>query len=178
MTYIKSRCNIGAAAVATVILAFVSGKSFAMPWSWDMFTQPSYKAQKGPAITRPAGTIPFNKRPLKLKDRSEAVSVINPFKPAAESVERGRAKFTTYCAVCHGNSGKGDGTVGKKYVPPTDLTSKYVQDKTAGDIFYTITYGGLAVMPAYGDSVSEEDRWHIVNYIKYALGAKKSDVSK
>lgn len=178
MTYIKSRGNIGTAAVAALILAFVSGESFAMPWSWDMFTQPSYKAQEEPALTRPSGTIPFNKRPIKLKDRSEAVSVINPFKPAAESVERGRVQFAVYCAVCHGNSGKGDGAVGKKYVPPTDLTSKYVQDKIAGDIFYTITYGGLAIMPAYGDSVSEEDRWHIVNYIKYTFGAKKPDVSK
>jgi mono/diheme cytochrome c family protein len=180
MTYNKSKSEFGAyvVAVTAVIMTFVSVESFAMPWSWDMFTQPSHKAQEEPALSRPEGTIPFNKRPIKLKDRSEAVSVVNPFNSTTESVERGKVKFTIYCAVCHGNGGKGDGTVGKKYVPPTDLTSKYIQDKMAGDIFYTITYGGLAIMPAYGDSVSEEDRWHIVNYIKDTFGTKKSNVSK
>jgi S-disulfanyl-L-cysteine oxidoreductase SoxD len=160
MTYNKSKSEFGAyvTAVSAVIMAFFSAESFAMPWSWDMFTQPSHKAQEGPAITRPAETIPF--------------------KLTVESVERGKVQFITYCAVCHGNSGKGDGTVGKKYVPPTDLTSKYVQDKMAGDIFYTITYGGLAIMPAYGDSVSEEDRWHLINYIKYTFGENKPDVTK
>lgn len=152
--------------------------SYSMPWSWDMFTQPSHKAQEEPALSRPEGTIPFNKRPIKLKDRSEAVSVINPFKSTTESIERGKLKYTTYCAICHGDGGKGDGVVGKKYVPPTDLTSEYVQDKPTGDLFFTITYGGLAIMPSYGDSLPEEDRWHIINYIKNTFAPGKTIVSK
>jgi len=63
--------------------------------------------------------------------------------------------------------------VGKKYIPPTDLTMDYVQNKPDGDIYYTITNGGLAVMPSYGDSVPKMKRWDMINYIKHGLGKAK-----
>ena len=175
---LKELTRIRAIALSAALAALVPAAAFAMPWSWDMFTQPSHKAQEEPALSRPAGTEPFNKMPIRFKDRAEAAKFKNPADPAIESIERGKAKYTVYCATCHGDGGKGDGIVGQKYVAPTDLTGEYVQGKAAGDIFYTITYGGLAIMPAYGDSVPEEDRWHIVNYIKDAFSLKKGRADK
>ncbi|MBI5492452.1 MAG: cytochrome c [Deltaproteobacteria bacterium] len=146
----------------------------AMPWSWDMYSQPSYKAQEDLPPQKPQGTVPTKGR-TNIKERVDAVRIKNPMEPKLASIERGEARFNIYCATCHGDGGKGDGVVGQKYVAPTDLTSDYVQAKPDGDIFYTITYGGLAIMPSYGDSVPAEDRWHIVNYIKHGLngGAQK-----
>jgi len=141
----------------------------AMPWSWDLFNQRSHKAQEDEAPATPEGIVPA-KGILYVKDRADAVRLKNPFADASrESIARGLNRYTIYCATCHGTTGHGDGPVGQKYITPTDLTSDYVRTKPDGDIYYTITHGGLAIMPSYGESVSPEDRWHIVNYIKHAL---------
>lgn len=180
MRYIRSKSELGvyAAAIAAALMTFVSGEALAMPWSWDMFTQPSHKAQEKPPLKRPENTVQFNKTPLNLTDRASSAGIKNPVGATEASIQRGRLKYNTYCATCHGDMGKGDGLVGQKYVPPTDLSGEYVQSKPAGDIFYTITKGGLAIMPSYRDSILEEDRWHIVNYIKDAFGPKKAGGGK
>ncbi len=144
----------------------------AMPWSWDMFEQPSEQGQERPALAVPEGTVPFGGRLSYAADRGAAQTIVNPVPVTKASLERGKYKYETYCATCHGAGGKGDGKVGKKYIPPTDLTSAYVQGKPGGDIFYTITNGGMAIMPPYGDAMEQIDRWHIVNYIKNVLGGE------
>lgn len=159
-----------ALAVIAAVAMMVPCDVLAMPWSWDMFKQPNHRAQKEEAPPQPEGTVPITGRPYFAKDRAGAVKLKNPFTADKASVELGRAKYTTYCATCHGETGKGDGIVGQKYVTPTDLTGEYVQKKPDGDIFFTITNGGLAIMPSYGDSVQTDDRWHIINFIKNALG--------
>ena len=141
----------------------------AMPWSWDMFNQKSHKAQEDAAPATPEGIVPASGI-LYVRDRGDSARLENPFSEAAdESIARGRERYGIYCATCHGETGHGDGLVGQKYITPTDLTTEYIRSKPDGDIYYTITYGGLAIMPSYGESMSAEDRWHIVNYIKHAL---------
>lgn len=160
-----------------ILAAFVSialpAAAYAMPWSWDMFDQPSHKAQEEPYPAIPEGSVTTTADPF-IKDREAAAKLKNPVAPSPESIERGKAKYETYCLTCHGATGIGDGPVGQKYIPPTDLSSDYVQAKPDGDIYYTIKYGGLAVMPLYGDSVAPEDRWYIINYIKHVLKQKNT----
>jgi mono/diheme cytochrome c family protein len=156
-------------ALFLVLLALPATVS-AMPWSWDLFEQISEQAQESPALATPKGTIPFGGKLSYTTDRASAQKLVNPAEPTKASLERGKYKYDTYCATCHGASGKGDGPVGKKFVPPTDLTGAYVQDKTGGDIYYTITKGGMFIMPPYDDSMDQIDRWHIVNYIKNVFG--------
>ncbi len=154
--------------VALLILS-VPVAALAMPWSWDMFDQPGHRAQKDVAPPMPEGTVTTEGRYFYARDRSAAAGIKSPVKPGPESLKRGKFKYGIHCSTCHGATGKGEGLVGQKYVPPTDLTGEYVQSKTKGDIFYTITNGGLAIMPGYADSMDPIDRWHIVNYIKHAL---------
>ncbi|MDP2688618.1 MAG: cytochrome c [Deltaproteobacteria bacterium] len=140
-----------------------------MPWSWDMFSQPSHKAQEDIAPATPEGIVPASGVTF-VRERADAGKLANPFNEATDdSVKRGKNRYGIYCATCHGDTGHGDGPVGQKYITPTDLTTDYIRTKPDGDIFYTITYGGLAIMPSYGESVAPEDRWHIVNYIKHSL---------
>ncbi len=138
----------------------------ALPWSQDMFIQPSVKAQEDLPPSPPKGTAPFQRREKGIRNRWEAATAQNPVTSDIRSVARGKTVFETYCLVCHGAKGAGDGIVGKKFLPPTDLSDQYVQEKPDGDIYYTITYGGLAVMPRYGDAIPPEDRWHLINYIR------------
>lgn len=167
--------GITAIACALAIILSVTvfaGNASAMPWSWDLFNQPNHRAQKEPAPPQPEGTVTTAGKPYYAKDRDAAAKLRNPFPADSTSVERGKARYTIFCATCHGDGGKGDGLVGQKYVAPTDLTSDYVQTKPDGDIFFTITNGGLAIMPSYADSVPADDRWHIVNYIKNSFKGK------
>ncbi len=147
----------------------VPALAYAWPWSWDMYHQRNHRAQEEPAPPQPDGIVSIEGKPFFAKDRAEAATLKNPVKPTPEALKKGRSLFRIYCLPCHGATGHGDGLVGKKYIPPTDLTSDYVQNKPDGDIFYTITNGGLAVMPSYGDSVDKMDRWYIVNYILHQL---------
>lgn len=160
--------------LVALILIALPAAAFAMPWSWDMFDQPSHKAQEEPYPAIPEGSVTINADPA-IKDRGAAAKLKNPVPMSDESVKRGRERYETFCLTCHGATGVGDGPVGQKYVPPTNLTDGYVQGKPDGDIFYTIKYGGLGIMPLYGDSVASEDRWHIINYIKREFKQKKSE---
>ncbi len=147
--------------------------SMALPWSKDMFNQPSVKPQETTPLPVPAGTVSNKGIDKGIDNRAKAVNIINPMKPDKTSIARGEAMYNIYCAVCHGTSGKGDGIVGQKFIPPTDLTGKYIKIKPDGDIYFTIRYGGLAVMPRYGDAIPPIDRWHIINYIRTGFPDKR-----
>ncbi|MEK7773871.1 MAG: cytochrome c [Deltaproteobacteria bacterium] len=161
------------AILITLLFVLMPEAVFAWPWSWDMFTQPAHKAQKDLPPAMPAGAVPTTGGPFfKVKTKDEAVNLLNPVSPADASLERGEVLYNTYCVICHGTTGHGDGTVGKKYMTPTDLTSDYVKKLPDGIIFLSITRGNLGKddkMPGYGEAISPEDRWHIVNYIKNVL---------
>lgn len=157
---------------SVLLSVFTPDFSWGMPWSKDMFDQPSMKAQEEISPFIPDGIVPTKGKTLPIKNRDEAIKLKNPFAPTDRSIAWGKVLYNSYCALCHGETGHGDGRVGEKYVTPTDLTDEYVQNKPDGDIYYTITYGGLAVMPLFGDAISPEDRWHIINYIKSVIGRK------
>ena len=82
-------------------------------------------------------------------------------RPAAESVESGRALFMTFCASCHGALGRGDGSVaGDLRTPPADLTQLATRN---GGVFnaariHNIVDGravrahGTMEMPVWGDA--------------------------
>ena len=154
-------------------MTFGSGNAAAWPWSWDMFYQPSHRAQKDAAPPPPAGSVPAGGTLPSAKTRADAAKLKNPEIPTPVSIEHGKEKYETYCFVCHGSDGKGDGPVGKKFVRPADLTGAYIQNKPDGDIYYTIEHGGMFIMPGYGDSVVPKDRWKIINYIKFVFGKKQ-----
>ncbi|MCG8433335.1 MAG: c-type cytochrome [Gammaproteobacteria bacterium] len=153
--------------------------SWAFPWDKDMRDQPSVKPQETVVHTN-ASSVPVDGKreilppPKDLKEivfaRLEAGALGNPNDPSEESLARGQELYEIHCASCHGDEGRGDGPVGKKYVPtPMDLTILYVQNQPDGQLYYTITNGGL-IMPHYRDSIASSGRWDIVNYIKEVLG--------
>jgi mono/diheme cytochrome c family protein len=130
----------------------------------DMAQQPSPAPSAGPQAPV-EGTLPTHGRfPL---DRSqlEVLYPTNPLSSTEEVVEDGRQEFSTYCAPCHGPTGKGDGPVSAKFIPPTDLASPFIQENADGWFYGTIR-NGIRLMPRYGTELSSHQSWQIVAFIR------------
>lgn len=145
----------------------------------DMMDQPALKAQdhepsnptKASSRLPPEGTVPVGYTPYKYAGNAAeaAAKLKNPYagKMTAEILELGRTKFETYCAICHGFGGAGDGTVAPKMaLKPPPLISDKIKGVSDGAIFHIIT-DGQGVMSSYAyQLVNENDRWAIVNYVR------------
>ena len=161
-----------------VVGLLLSANVLALPWDKDMVDQPAEKATEdkvnsadtsvptegGEYLTAPIGVLGL------IQARTAAgASLENPVPPTAESLLAGQELYEIHCAPCHGRTGLGDGLVGQKFLPPpVDLTVAYVQSQPDGQIFYTLTYGSVA-MPYYRDSLTIEQRWQVVNFLKEVL---------
>ena len=91
----------------------------------------------------------------------------NPIPPSSESVYAGRALYETHCLLCHGVGGAGDGpSAATMNPPPADLVV-HVPLHPDRALFEFVRDGisGTA-MPALGDTLSDEEMWHIINYIQ------------
>lgn len=144
----------------------------AVPWFDHMIKSrvPSpYQRADIPRTTVP-GTVPItgsepnDSALFKSGNATLADKLVNPTNPEA-TLAKGDTLFHTYCAVCHGTAGAGDGTVGPKVGAPSLLTDR-ARGYSDGYIYSIIRYG-RGVMPRYGDKVYQhEDRWAIVNYLR------------
>ncbi len=90
---------------------------------------------------------------------------------AMRDVFEGKKLYTTFCELCHGETGKGDGflsTSGKLPVKPGDLTQERLVQSARGELFHVVTVG-YGLMGAYGPALSERDRWKIIEYVKVKI---------
>lgn len=149
----------------------------ALPWNDDMKDQASTKTQEAEVVL-PAESVPSDggeldgpaDLPELVRARLKAGEQLsNPLSASEADDQRAADKYKIYCGVCHGVAGAGDGSVGLKYLPqPMDLTLPYVQQQEDGQLYYTITHGGV-IMPSYRFALSQEDRWLIVRYLRAGL---------
>jgi mono/diheme cytochrome c family protein len=152
----------------------------------DMARDPAYKAFAPNPVTRDgltlqhpvAGTIPRGYHPFHYgPGEQEAVraglELKDPYKPTARNLEEGKALFETYCAVCHGLQGRGDGPISSKIPPPPSYHSDRLMQFAHGHIFHVITLG-TGKMPSYAAQLSADERWKIVTYV-YTTLQKRSE---
>ena len=91
---------------------------------------------------------------------------VNPVPADAVSFTRGKALYIKNCLSCHGPAGKGDGPAVKDLdTDPGDITSKQTRGESDGALFWKITEGRKP-MPAFEKTLSDEDRWDMVNYMR------------
>jgi len=100
----------------------------------------------------------------------------SPIPATAESLAIGQGLFTTNCATCHGNTGTGDGPAAATLAVPPSRLGDHVPFHSARTIFLWIS-GGIPLdaeqktMPAFGAVLSDEERWHLVNFLKETFKA-------
>lgn len=96
-------------------------------------------------------------------DQAVADRVVNPL-AGQDATAVGDTLFHTYCSVCHGAAGAGDGLVGVKLGAPSLLTDR-ARAYTDGYIYSIVRYG-RGVMPMYGDKIRGISRWEVVNSVR------------
>jgi mono/diheme cytochrome c family protein len=117
-----------------------------------------------PQGTLPRGYYPYTKE--KFTPAEEAGrGMINPLPKTQEVLARGQKMYNTYCIVCHGVKGKGDGTIIPKFPMPPTLHSEKVRGWPDGAIYHVIS-AGQNLMPAYASQIDEADRWAIIHYVR------------
>ncbi len=98
-----------------------------------------------------------------------------PIPASAEVLARGKERYGIACAPCHNMDMRGKGPVHDRavelqspmWVQPTDLFAEHLEYQPVGQWFESIT-NGVRNMPGYASTVSAEDRWAIVQYLKSA----------
>lgn len=106
----------------------------------------------------------------------------NPVKLSKETLADGRAHFADHCAICHGNDGSGNTTIGRNLYPKApDMRSPDTQQLTDGELFYIIENGiRLTGMPAWGSAGHEdaEDSWKLVHFVRHLNGLTPSELKE
>nr|WP_231388371.1 cytochrome c [Sphingobacterium hungaricum] len=191
-----------AVALTAILSACGDGKTRSTGWEFarNMYDpiafnpdQPNKNFADGiTAQTPPDGTTPIGFERFEFANTVEDYEragreLVNPLIVTAENLKQGEALFHTYCTVCHGVDGKGDGPItqdrsvedsrGKRQLenfppPPSfhkstgSMSSRggLMSDLTDGKIYHTIFYG-LNSMGSYASQVSPEERWKVVMYV-------------
>lgn len=135
----------------------------------DMVYSPGYKVGEVEATRAPVeGTVPrgFTPYPYAADEIERAgKELVNPLKRTRAVLARGQLKYNTYCIVCHGPTGLGNGFVVPKFPAPPSLQSDKIRNYPDGKIYHVITRG-QNLMKSYANQVYPEDRWAIIHYIR------------
>jgi mono/diheme cytochrome c family protein len=135
---------------------------------YDSFA-PNPNTRDGKTLQAPvAGTVPRGFLPLHYRaspaDAERAGRELHD--PGLnEDAARGRLLYATFCLVCHGAQGRGDGPLVPRIPNPPSYTSERVRGLPAGRIYHVITYGS-GRMPSYAAQVPPGDRWPIVREVQ------------
>src|SRR5262245_31807215 len=147
-------------------VASVLGMNIGYRWFHNMTDSPRVMPGER-AFTMPPGSVPRGgELRLPKEERELAATRRNPVAATAASVRKGSELFGIYCTPCHGPGGKGDGLVAAKFVPAADLTNPDLQKGRTDGYWQSYLSVGGAVMPSYGEALTAEERWHVVNFLR------------
>lgn len=107
----------------------------------------------------------------------DITQVKEPWVSSPELIAYGQKIFSTNCAMCHGNEGKGDGPAGKGLTPPPRnlVEGKWTQGQ--GIIaHYKVLQNGIknTSMASYAH-FKPADRWAVLHYIESITTNKSKD---
>jgi mono/diheme cytochrome c family protein len=151
-----------------LLAACAGGEQTAVEFMPHMMDSPAVKAQEAPMRGTIEGTIPrgFSPYPYGIDEGELAGAALHNALPRTEAnFLRGQQVFNTYCTVCHGERGKGDGSVVPKFPRPPSLLSEKIQNWSDGRLYHVITVG-QNLMPGYAGKVRPADRWAVAHYVR------------
>lgn len=118
------------------------------------------------------GTISRGWRPYPYENSPEGYAAAktelqNPLPYTEDVLAEGRALYTIYCAVCHGDQGNGQGIlVQREKILGIPQFSDEGRALTEGSVYHVMYYG-LNAMGSYASQTTIEERWKIDHYVMY-----------
>ena len=160
----------------------------ACEWFTDFKRQPSVvtweRLDSAGVRGNPQNSVPINGTAIpgfavsysnSMQTIDSMATLVNPTAPDSASLANGRKYYVINCSVCHGMTGKGDGTAVKYGVFQFPLTGGPAMTRTDGYIFGMIR-NGRNNMPPY-NRIEEKDRWDVVNYVRGLQGKLAAPVA-
>ncbi len=155
--------------LGAVVALFLGGGLFftmdviKIEWLSFMEVQPSYRPMEDP--------LPLPPRSVPVEGAAYIPGMgapVNPVEADEVSLTRGEMLYRVHCALCHGETGKGDGVIAAflQERKPPDLTTDAVQVKSDGALFLVISNGTEGGMPALNENLTVRERWDVVNYVR------------
>jgi mono/diheme cytochrome c family protein len=103
---------------------------------------------------------------------AEAKKMKNPVKVTKASIQKGKEIYEKKCSLCHGEKGDGKGPTSAGLNPkPTNFKESHGEKMTDGEHFWKMITG-KGPMPSFRNDLTEEERWHVINYINTFSGRK------
>jgi len=139
------------------------------PVSYETYgSSPVFKngleAQKPVAGTIARGEVPYEIPNTEAGYQLAKKTLKSPLIVNKTNLANGKAMFTIYCAVCHGNKGNGQGILVKrgKFLGVPNYKDR---DITEGSIYHVIMYG-RNMMGSHASQLTYKERWQIVQYVQ------------
>lgn len=144
----------------------------------DMYQEVSYEAYgkyevfpNGMEAMIPAeGSVSRGWMPYEYEDNRDGYEAAkenlkNPLPYTEDLVNEGKALYTIYCAICHGDEGNGQGTLAEQEkilgIPAYNDEGRAI---TEGSVYHVMYYG-INNMGSYASQTTEEELWQINHYV-------------
>lgn len=92
-------------------------------------------------------------------------SLRNPLSYTEENYKKGAELYNTYCGICHGDKGDGQGTLAKREkilgIPAYNDAGRAI---TEGSVYHVMYYG-INSMGSYASQMTEEELWMVDHYV-------------
>lgn len=127
----------------------------------DMEFSPAVDYQEGPRLSAPQGAVPLQGQAVIPEEFPE-----NPVPADAASNQRGAILYSIHCALCHGDTGRGDGPLAGRFArTPENLVGEETAAEFDGSVYLAIV-NGFGEMPSLSENLTVQERWDVINYIR------------
>jgi mono/diheme cytochrome c family protein len=99
------------------------------------------------------------------KAPQSAAATENPISASADSIRAGKVAYKNTCVSCHGARGDGDGFAAGMLKRKPKALAGVLGGQSDGELFWKVRAGN-AFMPSQAEALSEEETWHLVNFMR------------
>jgi mono/diheme cytochrome c family protein len=160
-------------AAPLVLIAACSPGQYPVDYFREMHYQQSHRLLQADRLAPPPDAVPITGSRASLSF-AQAGAMQSPVAPSPQRLEQGQTIFRVNCAMCHGADGRGTGMIADRFAagsasPPVDFTSARARGRTDGELFWIVT-NGLGNMPPFGDLLTDDQRWTVIQAIRGIQG--------
>ncbi|NEV94555.1 cytochrome c [Psychroflexus sp. YR1-1] len=137
---------------------------------YDTYGEYEIFPQEQEALLIADGTISRGFTPYEYEDDTEGYNeakaeLENPLPYTEENLVKGKELYNIYCAICHGENGKGKGYLVEREkilgVPSYDDQGRAI---TEGSVYHVMWYG-INTMGSYASQMNNEELWMVDHYV-------------